>query len=240
MGRRSSYSGSASLSPFALLANLKTEEAFRFAIQFQRGQTFVGASPERLYRRDGRKVVTEALAGTRKRGVAPEEDLFLENELRESDKEKREFAFVKESIEKSLESLCSSLSCCTEEYSVIKTPNVQHLFAPYEGVLQDGVDDQRLLLALSPTAAMGGIPKKAALETMARKEPFERGWFAAPIGYVSSDEAEFAVSIRSALIEEKTLHLFAAAGIVEGSHPEKEWDELEHKTALWKKGLQWI
>jgi len=234
MARRSTQMSKESLNAFEILSQLKAKGAIRFAIQFSEEQTFIGATPERLFKRAGRTLFTEAIAGTRKRGKTDEEDLFLEKELLENPKEQREFAYVKTSIRNSLEPLCKVLTC-EEEDSVVKTPNVQHLHNKFQGILREGVGDEEILKALHPTAAMGGLPRKSALEHLLHFEPFERGWYASPLGFISSAEAEFAVGIRSALVEKEKFHLFAGTGIVEGSIPEKEWEELNHKTSLWEK-----
>ena len=89
--------------------------------------------------------------------------------------------------------------------------------------------DGEIIHKLHPTPAVGGYPKKQALEAIEEIEPFERGWYAAPVGWVGYDRAEFAVAIRSSLIVKNKVALFAGAGIVSGSQPEAEWEELENK-----------
>ena len=88
---------------------------------------------------------------------------------------------------------------------------------------------RRSLSKLHPTPAVGGFPKYQALELIQQIEPFERGWYAAPVGWVGYDQAEFAVAIRSGLIDRNQLLLFAGAGIVRGSQSEEEWAEIETK-----------
>lgn len=226
MGRRTTIETQTLLDPFALLSQMPPQAGIRFALQFSDDSTFIGATPERLYMREGLDLYTEALAGT-----CPIDE--PEITLLQSEKDRREFNFVKTSIRKGLEPLCNELKC-EEEDRVISTPKVRHLYNPFTGSLKKGTTDEAILAALHPTAAMGGLPKQSALEHLAKHEPFERGWYASPIGYISQDKAEFCVGIRSALIEKEQMHLFAAVGIVEGSHPEKEWEELESKTSLWR------
>ncbi len=233
VARRSTFTSDSDLHPLEMLARLKAKGSIRFAFQFGDQATFIGATPERLYKREGLKLYTEAVAGTRQRGKTEEEDALLHQELLDNPKERREFDYVKESIENSLLPLCSQLKCDDED-GIIKTPNVQHLHNPFIGQLLPEVTDEAILSALHPTAAMGGFPRKSALEYLLEHEPFERGWYASPIGFVSQENAEFAVGIRSALVEKNQIHLFAGTGIVEGSVPEKEWEELDHKTFLWR------
>ncbi len=233
MARRSTHFLEKTSDPFEILSRLPAKGSIHFAFQFGKDATFIGATPERLFKREGRELYTEAVAGTRKRGKTEEEDLELEKELLENPKERREFAFVKQSIEEGLKPLCESLSSEKED-GIIKTPNVQHLHNAFQAKLLEGVSDAEILSALHPTAAMGGLPKSSALEYLQRHEPFERGWYASPLGFCSREEAEFAVGIRSALVEKEKIHFFAGTGIVAGSSPEKEWEELEHKVALWR------
>lgn len=230
LARRTTKEGQ--IDPFDLLAKLPKMGAISFALQFEEGSTFIGTTPERLYKRDGNHLETEAIAGTRKKGETPEEDEKLARELFEDAKEKSEFAFVKKSIEESLSPLCDQLKCSPDD-DVLKTPRVQHLHNVYDGTLNGSADDAKILQALHPTAAMGGTPRPFALEHIYEEEPFERGWYAAPLGYCSQKKAEFAVGIRSCLCEKDAVHFFAGTGIVEASDPEKEWEELQHKISHW-------
>jgi menaquinone-specific isochorismate synthase len=88
-----------------------------------------------------------------------------------------------------------------------------------------------LLAALHPTPAVGGVPRDAALGAIRAQEPFDRGWYAGPVGWIGADAAEFAVGIRSGLVWPDRLALYSGAGIVEGSVPDREWDEIEQKIA---------
>jgi len=228
MGRRSTHVTEEALNPLELLASIREDQSIRFAFQFSPSSTFIGATPERLYKRVDRQILTEAIAGTRPLGKAKEKELL------EDPKEQREFEFVKTSIAEGLKPLCKSLSPSSET-KILKTSTVQHLHCSFEGELLGNVQDDEILSALHPSAAIGGLPKSSALEHLLNYEPFERGWYASPLGFLSQKEAEFAVGIRSALVEKNQLHLFAAAGIVAGSTADKEWKELQHKIALWNK-----
>ncbi|MEZ4744549.1 MAG: chorismate-binding protein [Calditrichia bacterium] len=90
---------------------------------------------------------------------------------------------------------------------------------------------------LHPTPAVGGYPKDLALPKISELEPFDRGWYAGPIGWFSKNAAEFAVAIRSGMVYHNKLLLYAGAGIVPGSEPEKEWDELENKISNFMRAL---
>lgn len=83
---------------------------------------------------------------------------------------------------------------------------------------------------LHPTPAVGGIPSETALDFIRKVEELERGYYAAPMGWISADgDFDFAVGLRSGLLDSETLHLYAGAGIVEGSDPDDEYEELQLK-----------
>jgi menaquinone-specific isochorismate synthase len=218
------------LDPFFVLQHLKeaTPACFHFAVRPASGSTFLGASPERLFRRDGDRVVSEAVAGTRERGDTPEADAALRDELMESPKERREHAFVQEAIREKLEGLCTAVDA-PDAPSDLALARGRHLHARLTGTLRSGTTPLDLLDALHPTPAVGGVPTDAALAAIRTQEPFDRGWYAGPVGWIGADAAEFAVAIRSGLVQDDRLALFSGAGIVDGSEPAREWDEIEQK-----------
>ncbi|MBW1895465.1 MAG: isochorismate synthase [Deltaproteobacteria bacterium] len=213
-----------------LLQALKatTPQCFHFCFQPSWGTAFVGASPERLYRRDGNLIRTEAIAGSRPRGASPEEDQALSRQLISSEKELREHRYVAQTIHETLTRLCS-VSEALDKPSLLKLERCQHLISTFRGKLRAGVKDADLLQQFHPTPAVGGWPTERALLDIARLEPFDRGWYAGPVGWIGKDAAQFVVGIRSGLIENSLLHLFSGAGIVTGSMPQGEWDEIENK-----------
>jgi menaquinone-specific isochorismate synthase len=116
-----------------------------------------------------------------------------------------------------------------KDISVLKLHQCQHLRTHIEGILEQDNTDADLLRTLHPTPAVGGLPKEGAVRWIAEAEPFDRGWFAGPVGWIGGDSAEFAVGIRSGLVSDTTLSLYAGAGIVPGSEAEQEWAEIENK-----------
>jgi menaquinone-specific isochorismate synthase len=113
--------------------------------------------------------------------------------------------------------------------TILKLNQVQHLYTQCQGILKPDLTDADILPKLHPTPAVGGFPRTQALQLIEELEPFARGWYAAPVGWVGFDCAEFAVAIRSGLVDLDRLLLFAGAGIVIGSQPEAEWAEIENK-----------
>lgn len=230
LARKAEFLFDAPLDPLVLLHRLRkaTPDCFHFCYMPAPNLAFVGASPERLYRRDGRALKTEAVAGTRMRGRNAEEDQRLAEQLLSSEKDLHEHEFVRTGIRAALEPLSDEFALDASP-SLLRLARGQHLFSAAQAHLRPEVSDADILKALHPTPALGGYPTATALKMIAELEPFDRGWYAAPVGWVSRDEAEFAVAIRSGLVQPRKLSLYSGAGIVAGSTPESEWEEIELK-----------
>lgn len=230
LSRKTVLEFSKPLDPVTLTSRLKanTHDCFVFCLGDAQGNAFVGATPERLFLRRENVLRSEVVAGTRMRGGTPVEDQRLACELLESDKDQREHDIVRKSIRQKLHKFVDHLTV-DDQATLLRLARKQHLRSNVEGTLKPGVDDGMLLKRLHPTPAVGGYPTDNALPEISRIEPFSRGWYAAPIGWIGSDGAHFAVAIRSGLIEANTLSLFSGAGIVRGSVPEEEWQEVESK-----------
>ena len=224
--------------PVAYLLRLRrmSEETFNFYFQTDEGHAFLGATPERLFKRQGRTIHTEAIAGTRPRGKTTRDDERYAKALLNSDKEIREHRIVVDAINSVLEKYCKRL-VVDEEVQITRLSHVQHLCKHFMGELDDDTSDADLIQNLHPTPAMGGYPTDLALEAIQKLEPFNRGWYAAPIGFVGYDHTEFVVGIRSALIERERVSLYSGAGIVLGSEPAEEWQEIEDKISKFLKAL---
>lgn len=190
--------------------------------------SFFGATPERLVSVHGRTVRTAALAGTTGRGETPAEDEWLADELMSDPKNVHEHELVAETIREQLEPFAASVSVADRVVKRLAT--VQHLHTPITAELADDEHVLSLVEALHPTPAVGGLPPEVALETIRRTEPFDRGWYAAPVGWIdAAGNGTFAVALRSAVAANRTATLFAGVGIVEDSDPDEEWDEIELK-----------
>lgn len=201
---------------------------YRFLVGDEVSGTFFGAPPERLVAKRGDSVETEALAGSVPRGETPEEDDEHAEVLFDSDKVQREHGLVAESIRNQLEPLARELTIADQ--SVRKLATIQHLRTPIEAELDADHHVLELVEALHPTPAVGGVPPSTAWETIRETEDFDRGWYAAPIGWFDGDgDGEFAVGIRSGLARGDEISLFAGNGIVADSDPDDEWDEVQLK-----------
>lgn len=230
LARRSVFAFDAPMDPLALLARIvaRTAATYQFYFEPEPGTAFLGATPERLYSRHGRHLESEAVASTRPRGATEAEDDALARELLTSDKDRREHAFVARAIREALDGLCRSVYAASE-ISVLKLPKCQHLICPLEGILRENISDAAVMQALHPSPAVGGVPTDKALACIREHEPFDRGWYAGPVGWAGPESGEFAVAIRSGLVHGNTLSLYSGAGIVNGSTPEGEWSEIETK-----------
>lgn len=199
--------------------------------------TFLAATPETLVRVRGDRVETAALAGSAPRGRTPEEDRTLGAALLGSSKERAEHAHVVDAIRGALAPRCESLRV-PDEPGLRRLFGIQHLETNIEGRLgAAGGDVLALVAALHPTPAVGGVPRAAAQAWLQRHEGLDRGWYAAPVGWLdAAGGGDFRVALRSGLIRNgvrrdggSRARLFAGAGLVEGSVPEQELAETRIK-----------
>jgi salicylate biosynthesis isochorismate synthase/menaquinone-specific isochorismate synthase len=216
--------------PAAVFAVLR--EAFPSCFNYAIGRgdsTFLGASPELLVRREGSRAATIALAGSAPRSADPSVDDHIGERLLRSDKDRREQAIVTDRIVASLDPHSVWVTPAAEP-SVAKVANIQHLATPIRAQLRDAVSVVELLGALHPTPAVGGEPWTEAQTVMDETEGMDRGWYAAPIGWTDgSEDGEFCVALRGALLKGSQARCYAGVGVVEGSDPASELAETELK-----------
>lgn len=220
------------LKPMLLLqkSQQQNHDCYHFMLAMNEKDCFLGSTPERLLLRQGQTLMTEALAGTARRGENGELDSLLECWLLQDNKNNIENQLVVDDIFSRLNSICSFVRVERVPH-VIKLRQVQHLKRSISACLHQNIRDSHLLKTLHPTAAIAGYPRNNALDFIVEKETFKRGWYSGSVGYFSREKSEFCVSIRSAYLMDKSIDLYAGAGIVEGSEPEAEWQELNRKTA---------
>lgn len=199
------------------------------------GSSFIGATPERLVRVERGNVRATCLAGSAPRGATADDDEAVGAALLADAKERREHRLVVDMIAEALMPLCRDLDVPADP-RLMRMPNVQHLYTPVEGTLVRDVGVLELVERLHPTPAVGGIPLIEALRLIREHEPFDRGWYAGPVGWVDANgDGEFAVAIRSALIDGYDARLYAGCGIVAGSDPRREYEEstMKLRPMLW-------
>lgn len=214
--------------PLMAASRRRNLNCYHFMMASGPQQAFFGSSPERLWRREENLLWTEALAGTVASHPDPRRAQGLADWLMSDEKNQRENLLVVEDICQRLGDEASELEVAPPE--VIRLRKVQHLRRKVQGRLRRP-DDLLCLRQLQPTAAVAGLPRRAAREFIARHEPFEREWYAGSAGYLSLRGSEFCVALRSARLSDNVLRLYAGAGIIAGSDPQQEWQEIENKAA---------
>ncbi len=217
------------IDPLAVISAISAQDVptYNFCFQLDDSTAFIGSTPENLYRTDGSKLYTEALAGTAPTGDTAEQTAAYSEQLCNSQKEQLEHKFVCDDIYSALSGICDSVR--PGEQRVVRLKKIQHLLTEFTGDLKRGICDYDILNALHPTAAVCGLPRKDAIQQIKNCESFSRGFYAGPVGYISRQQSEFAVAIRSALISKNTVHLYAGAGLVAASEPIAEWTETQNK-----------
>lgn len=231
--------------PFQVLHVLRCEypECISFLLDYGVGKTFLGATPEVVLQfkaqSDRLWLRSDAVAGSIERGKTVQEDLMLGDRLLNSEKDMREHQIVIRSICDRLQSMGAAIDPQAET-SLLRLSNVQHLYTP----ITAQIDDPDWLIALDilqqlhPTAAVGGEPRDRAVCFMQQWEACDRGWYAAPIGWLNGDgEGTFGVGIRAGYIQGDRARIFAGAGIVANSQVENEQSETTIKFAALLKAL---
>jgi menaquinone-specific isochorismate synthase len=217
-----------SISGHDLLTHNTVENCYRCLFRTKQGDSFISVSPERLFLRQDMTLLTEAIAGTRPRGVDNLDDRVLEQALMNSHKDDEEHQFVLDMIKEKLHSLCDVITE-TSRKTVLKLEYAQHLYFSILGILKEDTSDGDIMRALHPTPAVGGFPTKEAIDFIALNEPFDRGWYSGALLLIEKNRTEAIVGIRSSLLKDKKLHVFSGAGVVARSIAELEWEELNTK-----------
>jgi salicylate biosynthesis isochorismate synthase/menaquinone-specific isochorismate synthase len=216
--------------PAAVYGVLRDGFASCYVYAVGRGETtFIGASPELLVRREGQRASTVALAGSTGRSADPSVDDHLGERLLRSEKNREENEIVARRIAEQLRPLSVWVTVAPEPV-VIKVANIQHLAAPIRAQLRDPVPAVELAGALHPTPAVGGEPNAEAARMIPALEGFDRGWYAGTIGWTdATEDGEFLVALRCALLRGATACCYAGCGIVADSDPAAELAETEVK-----------
>ena len=190
---------------------------------------FVGASPETLIRRSGASASTVALAGSARRSSDPAVDDHIGERLLQSAKDRSEHEIVARRIVSRLRPYSVWVEAAPDP-GLVKIANIQHLATPIHAQLSEPRSAVELAGLLHPTPAVGGEPWPEAGELIDELEGMDRGWYAGPVGWMdATEDGEFCVGIRSALLRDREAHLYAGNGIVADSDPEAELAETEPK-----------
>lgn len=209
-----------------VLSHVLYEQPESYLFGLERNELlFFGASPERLVKVENGKAYSSCVAGSIKRGKTIEEDEMLGQHLLNDRKNLNEHQYVVDMIKDVFEKNCDDYTM-PKKPRLLKIRDIQHLYTPVEGNLSYGATILQLVKHLHPTPALGGAPKEKALSIIRQHETMNRGFYAAPIGWIDADlNGEFAVAIRSAAIFNDKAYLYAGGGIVENSDPQSEYEE---------------
>lgn len=215
-------------SPFeavAALRHLRGAFPSTYVFGILRGdRAFVGATPERLVRLDGAVVQSSSLAGSIGRGADAADDARRAAALLASPKDRAEHEMVRRVLCAALADVCDDIAAATEP-AILTLPHVHHLHTPVTARLRPGHSLLGLVGRLHPTPAVGGTPHEAAQQFIRAHEHLDRGWYAAPVGWLGGAGGEFAVALRSAVIAGREAWLYAGCGIVADSDPQSEYEE---------------
>ncbi len=226
--------------PISLYRALRQLNPSPYMYFYNFGDTqIVGASPEILVRKEARKiadqtkqfVVIRPLAGTRPRGVTPEQDQALAESLKNDPKEVAEHVMLIDLARNDVGRIAQTGTVVvTEQMAIEKYSHVQHLVSSVEGQVAQEITNMEVLKACFPAGTLSGAPKVKAMELIDQVEVSKRGIYGGAVGYLSfSGAMDLAIAIRTGVIQNGNLHVQAGAGIVANSEPEKEWQETEAK-----------
>ena len=191
----------------------------------------VGSSPEILVRQQQGKVTVRPIAGTRPRGRTQAEDLALEAELLADPKERAEHLMLIDLGRNDVGRVSSAGSVeVGEQFVIERYSHVMHIVSEVTGALLPGLSYADVLRATFPAGTVSGAPKIRALEVIRELEPIKRNVYSGAVGYIDwNGDADTAIAIRTAVIQDGRLHVQAGAGIVYDSDPQKEWEETMNK-----------
>jgi menaquinone-specific isochorismate synthase len=218
------------INPAIVLKRLREQQPYSYVFAFENGNDcFLGASPEQLVKKDGDVCYSTCLAGSIRRGKTLKEDEELGSWLLQDKKNLHEHRFVVDMIKEAMMKVCDEV-VIPDKPSLLKMRDIQHLYTPVKGVSHQPLSLLSLVERLHPTPALGGTPRNKALEKIREIEPLDRGWYAAPIGWIDTNgNGEFAVAIRSGLLQGEEASIFAGCGVVGDSDPLSEYEETRIK-----------
>ncbi len=216
--------------PAAVFALLRDAFSSCFVFAVGRGDaTFIAASPELLIRKEGQRASTVALAGSIRRSADPAVDDHLGEQLLRSDKDRHENEIVAHRIARALRPHAIWVTTAPEP-GLVRVANIQHLARPIRAQLASSLGTIELAGLLHPTPAVGAEPEDPGLELIPALEGFDRGWYAAPVGFADArGDGEFCVALRCALLRGRIARCYAGCGIVRDSDPQAELAESEVK-----------
>jgi anthranilate synthase component 1 len=232
--------GEISVDPFQVYRALRilNPSPYMFFLDFG-GYQLVGSSPEIHAKLQGREAVLRPIAGTRRRGKTPAEDIALEKELLADEKERAEHLMLIDLARNDV-GRCAEYGSvrCTDLYTIERYSHVMHIVSEVRGRLSPGQDGFDLLCKTFPAGTVSGAPKIRAMEIIEELEKTRRGFYAGTVGYFSlTGDMDTCITIRTMVVKGKTAYLQAGAGIVADSDPAFEWTETCNKMEVLKRAV---
>ena len=228
-------------SPFAIYRALRSVNPSPYMYYLHLDDChIVGASPEMLVRVEDGIVATHPIAGTRPRGASPTEDVALEEELRQDEKECAEHIMLLDLGRNDIGRVSEPGTVqVTQVMDVERYSHVMHLVSHVQGKMRNGLSQFDALRACFPAGTVSGAPKIRAMEIIAELEPDKRGPYAGAVGYFSfSGNLDTAITIRTIVMADGTAYVQAGAGIVAYSVPEREYQECLNKAQALIKAIE--
>lgn len=219
-------------SPFSIYRSLRSENPspYMFYLRFN-DLALIGSSPEPLVRQRGGTAVIRPIAGTRPRGMTPQEDLALEEDLRSDPKERAEHLMLVDLARNDLGRVCLPGTVrVTRMMEVERFSHVMHLVSEVSGELRPGLGNRDLLRSSFPAGTVSGAPKVRACQLIDRLEKERRGPYAGAVGYISyGGDMDTCIAIRTIVSCGDTVHVQAGGGVVADSDPGREYEETLNK-----------
>lgn len=203
---------------------------YMFYIEFK-DYELIGSSPESLVSLRGNKVLTNPIAGTRKRGLTEDEDKILMEELLNDEKEKAEHVMLVDLGRNDIGKISKIGTVQVEGFmQVEKFSHVMHITSTVSGEIEEGKDAFSALEACLPAGTVSGAPKIRAMEIIEELENVKRGIYAGAVGYFSyGGSMDMSIAIRTMILKDKIAYMQAGAGIVYDSVPQNEYEETLNK-----------
>ena len=221
-------------SPFELYMQLRKINPSPYMYIFEFGDlAIVGASPETLLTVNKRTVITNPIAGTCPRGKSEAEDGTLASNMLNDEKERAEHVMLVDLGRNDVRMVTESGSVKVSGFmEVLKYSHVQHIESTVSGTLRPECDQFDAFRAVFPAGTLSGAPKIRAMEIISELETSPRGIYGGGVGYYSwNGDADFAIVIRTVVLQGKKASVQAGAGIVADSDPGYEFMETERKMA---------
>ena len=237
------FSGELTVDPLDIYRVLRTLNPSPYMFFLRLDDTLVvGASPEVMVRKEGRKAELRPIAGTRPRGATADEDERLEQELLDDPKERAEHVMLVDLGRNDLGRVCRTGTVRVSELMVVERySHVMHIVSNVQGELEEGKDAFDVVRAAFPAGTLSGAPKVRAMEIIDELESLRREIYGGAVGYFSfSGNMDMAIAIRTLVVKDGKVHLQAGAGIVADSDPAAEYRETVNKAMAVVKAIETV